>query len=226
MNRFPPNLGCGCFSSCSTDTCYPKHWNPKKFFVTSIVPLDRFDTSGHKVLMLHMHYLKRLHDEKLIQRGQHMQNEIVCWRQKQQIQRYNYRLHSKYDGKIALKAIFLFTTTLASCSIKAVNKIVSDGNQPTRQEINKIFCMKTNPWDSNHSFSINRNFSGHTPFPLKEFLIVFIVPYNPCKKVYEHWSVFNGRLVLPPPPTSLCIAEKFEKVIKVILTDVERGGRK
>ena len=32
MNRFPPNLGCGCFSSCSTDTWYPKHRNPKKVF--------------------------------------------------------------------------------------------------------------------------------------------------------------------------------------------------
>ena len=32
MNRFPPNLGCGCFSSCSTDTWYRKRWNPKKVF--------------------------------------------------------------------------------------------------------------------------------------------------------------------------------------------------
>ena len=32
MNRFPPNLCCGCFSSYSTDTWYPKHWNPKKVF--------------------------------------------------------------------------------------------------------------------------------------------------------------------------------------------------
>ena len=30
MNRFPPNLGCGCFSSCSTNTWYPKRWNTKK----------------------------------------------------------------------------------------------------------------------------------------------------------------------------------------------------
>ena len=30
MNWFPPNLGCGCFSSCSTDTWYPKRWNAKK----------------------------------------------------------------------------------------------------------------------------------------------------------------------------------------------------
>ena len=27
MNRFPPNLGCGCFSSCSTSIWYPKCWN-------------------------------------------------------------------------------------------------------------------------------------------------------------------------------------------------------
>ena len=27
MNRFPPNLGCGCFSSCFTDTWYLKWWN-------------------------------------------------------------------------------------------------------------------------------------------------------------------------------------------------------
>ena len=33
MNRFPPNLGCGCFSSCSTDTWYPKCWNAKKSFL-------------------------------------------------------------------------------------------------------------------------------------------------------------------------------------------------
>ena len=37
MNRFPPSLGSGCFSSCSTDTWYPKHWNPKKFFVMSLL---------------------------------------------------------------------------------------------------------------------------------------------------------------------------------------------
>ena len=30
MNRFPPNCGCGCFSSCSTDTWYAKRWNAKK----------------------------------------------------------------------------------------------------------------------------------------------------------------------------------------------------
>ena len=27
MNRFPPNLGTGCFSSCSTNTWYPQCWN-------------------------------------------------------------------------------------------------------------------------------------------------------------------------------------------------------
>ena len=32
MNWFPPNLGSGCFSSCSTDTWYPKLWNAKKDF--------------------------------------------------------------------------------------------------------------------------------------------------------------------------------------------------
>ena len=40
MNRFPPNLGCGCFSSCSINTWYPKHWNPKKVFgdvITSVL---------------------------------------------------------------------------------------------------------------------------------------------------------------------------------------------
>ena len=36
MNRFPPNLGCWCFSPCSTDTWYPKCWNAKeKSFVMS-----------------------------------------------------------------------------------------------------------------------------------------------------------------------------------------------
>ena len=30
MNRFPPNLGCVCFSSRSTDTWYPQCWNAKK----------------------------------------------------------------------------------------------------------------------------------------------------------------------------------------------------
>ena len=30
MNRFPPHLGCGHFSSCSTATRYPKCWNAKK----------------------------------------------------------------------------------------------------------------------------------------------------------------------------------------------------
>ena len=32
MNRFLSNLGCGCFSSCSTDARYPKCWNAKKSF--------------------------------------------------------------------------------------------------------------------------------------------------------------------------------------------------
>ena len=44
MNRLPPNLGCGCFSSCSTDTWYPKHWNPKKSF---FVDVHRFCTLYH-----------------------------------------------------------------------------------------------------------------------------------------------------------------------------------
>ena len=39
INRFPPNLGCGCFSSCSTDTWYPNRWNAKKFFVMSLLNL-------------------------------------------------------------------------------------------------------------------------------------------------------------------------------------------
>ena len=30
MNRFPPNLGCGCFSSCSNKAWYLKCWNAKK----------------------------------------------------------------------------------------------------------------------------------------------------------------------------------------------------
>ena len=30
MNRSPPNLDCACFSSCSTNTWYPKRWNTKK----------------------------------------------------------------------------------------------------------------------------------------------------------------------------------------------------
>ena len=30
MNQFPPSLGCGGFSSCSTDTWYSKCWNKKK----------------------------------------------------------------------------------------------------------------------------------------------------------------------------------------------------
>ena len=30
MNRFPPNLGCGCVSTCSTDTRYPKAEMQKK----------------------------------------------------------------------------------------------------------------------------------------------------------------------------------------------------
>ena len=33
MNRFPPNLGCECFSSCFTDTWYSKWWNAKKVFL-------------------------------------------------------------------------------------------------------------------------------------------------------------------------------------------------
>ena len=37
MNRFSPNFGCGCFSSCSTDTWYQNNEIQKKFFVTSLV---------------------------------------------------------------------------------------------------------------------------------------------------------------------------------------------
>ena len=32
MNRFPPNLGCGYFSSCFTDTWYPKCCNATQGF--------------------------------------------------------------------------------------------------------------------------------------------------------------------------------------------------
>ena len=42
MNRFPPNLGCGCFSSCSTDTWYSKHSNPKKVFCDVIASVLYF----------------------------------------------------------------------------------------------------------------------------------------------------------------------------------------
>ena len=34
---FPPNLDCGRFSSCSTDTWYPKRWNAKKKVLCDVI---------------------------------------------------------------------------------------------------------------------------------------------------------------------------------------------